>query len=152
MTDHDDRELFEGLGAAWRNQPVPQPGGDLVATDAVTQRTVQWLAAAWAAQAVPPVRLPARITRRHARTAWRVSWRPLAAAAVLILILTVPLMQREPGPTPVDHGTPPPVVAANPLSPPQTPTVTADGLELRSGPVRLLLLSKTTTTTIEEPR
>ena len=75
MTDRDARareqDLIGRLAAAWRNQTVPQPGGELAAQDAATRRTVQWLATAWAGQPVPPVRLPAPVCRissvgRHA--------------------------------------------------------------------------------------
>jgi hypothetical protein len=157
MTDHErDAELFGQLGAAWRNQPVPSIGGDVSAQDAVTQRTVKWLALGWANLPVPAARLPARISRRRFATAWRTTWPTLAAAAVLVLMLTVPLLQREGRGTRTDSELPPSGTAegrTSPITGPTSPVAhVGSGMELRSGPVRLLLLNPTITPPIEDAR
>jgi hypothetical protein len=169
MTDPRDeareRDLIGQLSAAWQGLPTPPIGGELDKQDAATQRTVQWLAAAWTRLPVPPVRLPDRATAFRPRGTWRASWhtgwRP-AAAALLLLALTLPLLLRRTAPGSARRGpiakAPSPAAPARPAHPIgrlATASLIAEArpeLALRSGPVRLLLVNPTNSKPSEDER
>jgi hypothetical protein len=133
----DDREgAFDHFGGAWRSLDPPAPDDGPEPRDPVTRRAVSWLAAAWhmvpvpAVPAVPAVGT-ARPVRHHVRRA--------AAAAILISASALAWNEwhrREAlAPPPASPATGPPpasVVLAGP-----------DRIEVRSGDVRLILLTST---------
>ncbi len=157
MSDPGD-PLDEAM-AAFRAAPAPAPVRELFAEAEATRRVVAWLSAALAAQSPPAARPAAAVLRRAARPRWRLlSGRPaLAAAAVLLLLLGAALWLADGDrrsavtpPAPVASGEPPSAPAPAepaPLAPasaedrpaPGLVAVSEGRLELRSGPVRLLL-------------
>jgi hypothetical protein len=167
------RDPLDDLARAFRDWPAPAATRDLPDEDEATRGTVAWMAAALRAQAPSPAaaappRAPWR--RAPAPARWRLrDWRPLAAAAVLLLLLGGPLLlvtDRGPRPAPplADAGPavpqPAPDGPAAPL-PPEPVMATEPGLvvavdrqriELRSGPVHLLLLTRSRPDPTEEPR
>ena len=131
-SERDDLPL-EGLRNAWQNLTPPPPADGIEESDPETRAVVGWMRAAFESVETPPV--PVFALRRSRRRA-RLLPMPLAAAAsALIAVGLWGLMHRgqrpeEPGPialrTPAAEA---PVIAA--LGP--------DHIEMRSGPVRLVL-------------
>jgi hypothetical protein len=180
MTDEprEPDEVLDALGRAFRELPAPAPARELGAEDEATRRAVAWMAEAWQAQSPASSAPPAAIFARSARPVLRrvrPLWRPLAAAAAVLLLLGGGLLLAErlgqpraatrPEPT-VAHAPPidipaPQVPAPEPAPPDITPPATSasgvvavaeDHLELRSGPVRMLLFLKPTTSNSENLR
>ena len=160
MKPDDDplRELSEAFGAL----PAPPPTRELGDEDAATRRAVAWMAAALAAQQPASDGLAALQARRAAPLR-RWAWRPLAAAALLLVLLGGPILlavrasraRPAAGPPTLAIAPPGPVtapptapVAAPPPTAPVAPApprpvlvaVAEHRLEARSGPVHLLLV------------
>ena len=158
-----DEEPLHEFAEAFGALPAPPATRELSAEDEATRRAVEWMRAALDAQQ------PARdgLSELHARRAARLrpfAWRPLAAAAVLLVLLGGPLWLVLRGErAPLDTGeaplaVAPPIVAPPsiapadiaPIAPPTNAPATASpsglvavsehALELRSGPVHLLLV------------
>ncbi len=154
---------LDDLSRAFRDWPAPYATRELTDEDQATRRSVAWLAVALQAQSPQTAAPPEALLQRASPAGpWRLlrAGRPLAAAAVLLALLGGPLLLlSEPAPSPappatvVDERTPP--APAAPDAGPVAGLVVAasrERIELRSGPVRLLLLSRDNTTPREEPR
>ena len=165
MSDLHDEPLGD-LRRAWREVSAPRPADDAAELDERTRAVVLALRSAWHALPVPaaprdrartPQRpVPAHPPRRAWRDARRGAFRRLAAAAVLLVAaLGVALAWRaRRGESPVrelpresvaTRPDPEPASSAPPSASARVARATpaaigADHLELRSGPVRLLLL------------
>lgn len=162
MTRPNEHESWQQLlGQAWDEHTPGEATPELTRSDAATRATVDWLAAAWEAHPAPAVEPPealrraalgrARARRPRLAPILRVrTWQRHAAAAVLLLGLAAvlqlgalrhfgvqpPLDAPGPGVTPRD-----PVPA--PRADPRLVAVAADHIEMRSGPVRLMLFTNT---------
>jgi len=137
------------LRAAWREGPEPASDRPLAEEDLHTRLAVDWMRQAWLALPVPAASAP-RVPAATRSIRWR-----FAAAAALLLALGLPLAigaWRRTHRTAASAAPPAPV--AGPLAPtaptaPAVPPETAativaideHHLELRSGPVRLYLLT-----------
>ncbi len=153
-------DALDALVRAFRELPAPPPARELDAEDEATRRAVAWMAAAFGAQSPASSAPPAAILARTARPAPRRehrAWRPLAAAAAVLVLLGGGLVLadrvlRPRAATPPDAPlaqVPPAEIPAPDIAPPDiTPpaarasgvvAVAEDHLELRSGPVRMLL-------------
>ena len=141
------------LASAWAALTPPTRPEALGDQDAATRAAVSRLRASWDRVTPPATVVPPGLAARRRRDLRPVPlrvWRPLAAAALLAVVLAGPLLlapDAPPRPAPdfdadtlavVSPDTPPQTVAH---STPQVVRATADALELRSGPVRLLLLT-----------
>ena len=143
--DGSDLPLDE-LRRAWERLETPRPEPELEDCDPRTRAAVAWMQAAWSRVEAPAPRVPL------ARPALRPQpWMlPLAAAAGVLLALAVvfALQRLGVGVRPADVDTP---IAAQPASqgaPAPRPddavelaALAPDRVELRSGPVRLILLT-----------
>jgi len=156
-------DWIEELRAAWRDEPAPASDRPLAEEDTQTRLAVEWLRQAWLALPVPVASAPRVVTAAiRPRARWR-----YAAAAALLLALGVPLAvgawrrahrpAAQPAPvataesaesagpvaTAVSPEAPaPPVTPAEPTAPVATiVAIDEHHLELRSGPVRLYLLT-----------
>jgi hypothetical protein len=124
---------LEVLAAAWNQLSPAPPTDDLEQTDPLTRASVDWMQRSFRELIVPAGCVPITPTRRVLSLAFR----PLAAAAVLLMLLGGPFLIDRPVITP----------AGDPaLTLPSEPTLIiaaadAHHLELRSGPVRLILLT-----------
>jgi hypothetical protein len=153
VSDEHDVAWLAGLQSAWRSIPPPDPTAPVDAPDAETRASVEWLSAAWraaASHAPAPSTLPARLRARllRRRAAAIAPW--LAAAAALVLGITwFARSERTPSP-PIELASEHSATVEPPLAPrsagpesgePKLVTLTADRMELRSGPVRLILFT-----------
>ena len=153
----EDFDPLEDLREAWQSLEAPEPADELDAADARTREVVAWLRAAW--RTVEPARQPrvpagASILRpRFGRPALL-----RLAAAALILALGAAVFWRPgaeaPG-RPGEDEPAEPVVADGPGGPvpeviPEQPvpegrvqlaSLSSEHIEMRSGPVRLILLT-----------
>ncbi len=164
-----DGDPLDALASLWSSLAPPARTDDLEREDELTRASVAWMRTAWEALELPAASDAETTTRAagdvltlHAhpqrpavdtRTApvRSMSWRPLAAAAVLLLSLAGPLLLLSPaGPTTDGSAFDPRVTThhdGGEPAPQHGPIVTradAHRLELRSGPVRLVLLTNTT--------
>ena len=145
--DRDDDALIEALRGAWQGSVPPSPSRALGEEDPLTQRAVAWTRAAWLALPVPAARAPVApisvLPRRRGRAV-------AAAAALLVavgLAWLVAVSRRESapqldGPVATEAPAPPEPPA---LPEPPAPTIVAvddHRIELRSGPVRLYLITE----------
>lgn len=149
MVDREPDDLpLDELRRAWRGLASPLPAEELDDCDAGTRASVEWMQAAWSSLEVPEPRVPHSRPQLAPQFAWQRSPRralesalPYAAAAALLVTLwfagSEQSLQR------------PEQVARSqteaPLNPsdyegPQLAALSSDHLELRSGPVRLILL------------
>jgi len=119
------------LRAAWcLQQParsVDETGED--GMDPSTRRAVEWLRAAWREAPVPAPRLPSRAVVRRRPAAWLDRGAALAAAVLLALLLYSVVERESP---------------RSPSEAPRGPHVAAigdDRIELRSGPVTLVIVT-----------
>lgn len=130
-------EALPELGALYRRLQPPQPADELAEADAETVRAVEWVRAAYRGLAVPPRALP-RTTPRVRRLPRVLALAAAAAALVLGAAalwrrLARPVASTEPG-----RVAQAPAPAANDGV--EILAVLPDRLELRAGPVRLVLL------------
>jgi hypothetical protein len=147
-----DELPLDELREAWRSQSPAEPADELEEADPKTRATVAWMRAAWQALEVPEPRLPAPRRARFVRLRPRLVPLVLAAAAAVLVMLGVYLakdasdVQRMPEQeTRLAQG-------EGPSEPLQRTTEVAssadiaylgdDRMELRSGPVRLVLLTR----------
>jgi len=146
-----DPELMK-LHAAWRAMTPPDPTAGLESPDPRTAATLDWMRAAWSASApAAPPALPWRLRLQLARRRAAPSAPWLAAAAAVIAAIA--LFVRDGARDRVREATTPPCVELatepNPAPPradpevdaPKLVSLTADRMELRSGPVRLILFN-----------
>jgi len=142
MSASDDplRELAEAFGAL----PAPSPTRELADEDEETRRAVTWMREALAAQR------PARdgLRELHARRAAAqrpFAWRPLAAAAVLLVLLGGPAwLALHFGRAPADFTagrTPPVAVVPSDAAPPALTPPAVTPAEAHAGPVGLVAVS-----------
>lgn len=148
MTDErpDDGLPLDELRRAWAAAEPPPPDPDLDQADASTRAAVAWMQAAWSRVEAPvPV---APLALRARRSGWRRWAQPLAAAAGVLLALSAALWLQRSGPAVrpggVDTETTAQIEGPAPTRPDTDVEVAAlapDRVELRSGPVRLILLT-----------
>lgn len=171
--DEPQDEWLEALRGAWQHGPAPAPDRSLADEDATTQAAVRWVRDAWLALPVPAAQAPRPAPHAAPPLVVHPRWRRVAVAAALLLALGVPLLvfaarraaesrthggrlaAEETGPPPaVAPGPqpPPPPAAATPEPGPQVAAVDEHHLELRSGPVRLYLITDSPPSTDEVPR
>jgi hypothetical protein len=164
-----DDEL-EALRAAWEWLEAPEPDRALDEPDEATRAAVEWMRSAWAALEPPPVEVPAPSASRVEPSAQR-RWPMLGALAALLAalvaaglwaglerpaqrgtravvgVLTGPSVEPEASGAlePADE-----LDASSPAaredarsSAVQVAALSEDQMELRSGPVRLILLTNT---------
>ena len=162
-------EGLERLRSAWRGVAPRELPDELDDADALTQRTVEWMRAAWEGLEVPECRVsrppsPAQLAAPSIRSVrsrpHRLRVLSLAAAVILALFLAFalnrlqrsldparPLIERGEG-TGLPVARPEPAGSALPDLPDlpdlsggaQVASVSPEHIELRSGPVRLILL------------
>jgi len=155
-------DVLDALARAFRELPAPAPARELAAEDEATRRAVAWMAAAFRAQSPASSAPPAEILARTARPTPRRTWRPLAAAAAVLVLLGGALVlaehvlqprvaTRPDAPVAQAPDIEIPAPAITPAAPDITPPASSpsgivaaaeDHLELRSGPVRMLLFLK----------
>jgi len=138
-----DEEPLREFAEAFGSLPAPPSTRALPAEDEATRRAVEWMRTALEAQQ------PAGdgLSDLHARRAARLrpfAWRPLAAAAVLLVLLGGPAWlvlrgERASLETDVAPTAPTASLPGTP-SPSGLVAVSEHALELRSGPVHLLLV------------
>lgn len=134
MDDPRD-DALELLQRAWGELPTPPAHRDLEDEDDTTRAAVSWARDAFAALEPPaPVQRLRPVSRpRAARPS---TWRRHAAAAAVLLSLALALRSRPEGgvavpiPEPTDVG-------------PRLVAVADDQVVMRSGPVRLVLITST---------
>ncbi len=143
MSERDENEsdaLPEDLRRLYASLRPPPLADDAAEADPETARTVQWMRDAWHGLEIPPARVP-RVTRRAPRRLRRLRFALLAAAAGLLLAAGAALWRGLAGA--------PPDPAARLAEGPALPdadrvevlAALPDRVELRSGPVRLVLLT-----------
>ena len=144
-----DEELFRGLRAAYRGLPVPDSTATAdVATEAVCER----LREAYGRLAIPPVSQGALLPRSSSPFRREETRRalPLSMAAAVLAALGAGLWRIGGAPILTEHP------GVEPDAGVEIAAVTSDRLELRSGRVRLVLLTNPTgenpVGTTEEPR
>lgn len=135
-----ERDPLDELRAAWRAMAPPDPTASVDARDEPTRAAVAWMRSAWAAAAPPPTSaLPWRVRLRIARPRV-VRALPWVAAAAALVVCTA-LLGRG-GRTEHDAAPVPELVARpEPIAKPELVSLSADRMELRSGPVRLILFT-----------
>jgi len=141
----DREERLRELEAAWRSLPLPPPNRELEDEDPATRQAVEWMRSAWVSLEIP--RAPAPPVPMRARRRW--PSRLARIAAVLVLALGALLLARSisaPDETEIARTPPTNDTEARQGPDPPPPAVallaaTADRIELRSGPVRLVLLT-----------
>jgi len=140
-------ELSALLTSAWHEQPAPEATPSLAQSDAETRAAVDWLQRSWTQLDAPALgEVPRALRRRVAqRRAPVLAWRRHAAAAALLLAVGLALRFSASWSTHVPRADASPPVAARPsvAGGPQLVSAGPGRLELRSGPVRLLLLEPT---------
>ena len=140
----EPRDPLEALGEAWRSLEPPAPADGLADCDPLTRASVEWLRDAW--QRLEPQR-PVALPARSSPNPWRQAVAPLAvAAAVLAVLAGSAWWGTRPGPEPAPRvadldptpfaGSVLPLGAGAGVS-----HVASDRIELRSGNVRLVLLT-----------
>ncbi len=139
-------DAIETLGALWSQLQPPARGAALSAQDDATRSAVAWMQNGYAAlQPLTPSTVARQHMARRPRRSRRPAGRSLAAAAVLAVLLGGTLALNGLRTAPVDRGPPRPddSVAVAPAAPAAAVVSGADAehLELRSGPVRLILLT-----------
>ena len=147
-----ERELpgSDELRALYRRLAPPPLADDVAEADAETARVVRWVQGAY--RGLEPARASVPLllarTRRPARFGPRAR---LAAAAAVLLVAGAALWRALSGSSPAPA---PERVAQSPSGPGsavEVIDVRPDGLELRSGPVRLLLLEPPPSEPTDEP-
>lgn len=143
MSERDPLDPLEELAAQWRRLEPPDATAAVDAPDDATRAAIGWMREAWraAAPAAPrdlPWKLRARLLRRRA-----LPW--LAAAAAIVAVAFLLSRAGEPGGRSL--GRPDPVRVAAQVPSHRSFDCAPDRIELRSGPVRLILFTNTTPTT-----
>jgi len=165
VAERDDDAPLDELRAAWRSLAPDNPAERVDAPDSETRATLDWLRAAWQATAsdaptAPPLQLPwrLRLTAARRRLLPLAPW--LAAAGLLVALLreftapyaapTAPsrgdlVVDASPDAAPVAAG-PTVVHVPDPIAFPDVIPLTAvdaHRMEMRRGPVRLILVLPT---------
>jgi hypothetical protein len=135
-----ERDPLDELAARWRRLEPPDPTAAIDGPDAATRAAIGWMRDAWraATPAAPralPWRLRARLLRRTA-----LPW--LAAAAAIVAVAFLLSRAGDPGRRPTGRPDPVRVAAQEPSL--RSFACAPDRIELRSGPVRLILFTTTT--------
>lgn len=156
MSD-EDLDPIETLRDAWMRLDAPEPSTDLSKCDPETARTVRWLQDAWATVEVPAVPVfRAAPAPKHGRRAAIVAVAAAAAVIAIVAIRASDTGRRLPlgrGPA-RDAVAEAKEVRREPDRLPPQPERTAasvavgevrDEIALRSGPVRLVLVTATET-------
>ncbi len=138
-------ELLDDLRGVWKAKrpatSVDELGEDLGGQDLRSQRAIGWMRSAWREMEIPEPRVPTgRVLRpRFARAINVVA--SLAAALLLALLAYSVAMKQDP------------VAPLAPTEPPRGPHVAAIGdnhIELRSGPVTLILVTSEAVSGLDE--
>ena len=144
-----DDPWIDDLRRAWRELEPRPAAEDLELEDDETRARVEWMRAAWSSLDVPEPRLPLATSARPASTAgtrassggWPTRYRRLATAAAILLIA---LWFSRTEQSPQRSGEQARPVDGRPITPgdegPQLAALSSNRVELRSGPVRLILL------------
>ena len=153
MSDELDLPSSDELRALYRRlQPPPLPD-DLAAADPETARAVRWMQGAWRGLVVPRTVVPSRLTRPRLFLSRGRRARIAAVAAAVLLLGGAALWRLSSG---IGPGSIPARVAQIPSEGPlhavELIDVGPDRIELRSGPVRLLLLDPPPEPADEPPR
>ena len=140
--ERGDLSLDE-LRRAWRGLAPEDPADDLGLADARTRATVDWMRAAWSSVEAPAPPVHSLPAPRQRIPVLRLA-AGLAAAAAVLLSLWFSL-QRPAGPARSrDEGGPIAAVETPGARPapegPRLASISSEHIELRSGPVRLILL------------
>ena len=140
--------LPEELRALYRRLEPPALADDAAEGDPETARVVQWMRSAWSGLEVPPARMPL-VPLRSAR-APRIRFALAAAAAVLLVAAAAwRVLESNPPSAPA-----PRVAEGHAAARDEGVELLAalpDQVELRSGPVRLVLLGPPPTDSVEDP-
>jgi len=151
MSDELDLPPDE-LRALYRRLQPPPLADDLAAADLETARVVRWMQGAWSGLA-PRTPVPSGLTRPRGSVP-HVPRARIAAAAAAVLLLAGAVLWRLSSTT--DQGSAPARVAQATAGEPERSIevidVRPDQIELRSGPVRLLLLDPPSAFSDEPPR
>jgi hypothetical protein len=165
--DGRDGDELEPLRRAWEELRAPEPAPERSPADAAEHAALEWVRAAWERVAPPaPARLSARgpMPRPVPAPERRWAWIAAAAAAGIagLWLALAPtgegprgtpsapepgIARREPPPSPLESGEgPSAVLEEQPTAPGKVEVahVTSDRMELRSGSVRLILLTGST--------
>lgn len=159
MAESRDDLPLEELREAWRaarpRSHDADAGDGQEPQDASTRAVVDWMRAAWGtleASAAPVPRVPPPSTGRLLalpRRRWRVA-AALAAGLLAVAAVGAFLQRSGDGVRPEDEHAPrvadagPPASAGSPADGPQVVSLGPDHLEMRSGPVRLILFQEPT--------
>lgn len=144
-------ELAAELRALYRRLEPSPSADELIGAAPETARVVHWMQGVWNTLEAPPARVPRAIPLRRSERRF-VRRTLLAAAAVLLLLAGAALWHAlatrvEPARIPRVAQAPPPA----PASGVEVLDVRPDQVELRSGPVRLVLLDPPPPKTSSEP-
>jgi hypothetical protein len=134
-----DQDPLDALRHAWQSMPAPTPE-DLLAADRDTERVVDWLRAAWIFLPEPTVVVPSRrplALRTRAIPLLRAAAVLLIGATLIIFAFRMGSTSSPVGPTPEDE---PPFSVPSPPPAVEVTDLRSDRIELRSGPVRLILV------------
>ncbi|HVS11539.1 MAG TPA: hypothetical protein VMS76_16845, partial [Planctomycetota bacterium] len=141
MDERDDRDPLEALRAAWRRVEPADPGSLAERElDGATRAVIQRLRRAYALAAPEPAALPWRVRLRAHRRALR-----RVAVAALVLALAALATRELAKPSGSQLPSEPAPIAAEPAAAAEAgvllASLTPECMELRSGPVRLILLT-----------
>lgn len=163
--ERDEDDSFRALGQVWRELPAPSAPQERQEADPRERAFLESLRAAWATLPVPPVPLDLLEAQRRVPAPgqaqpWARRLRLVAAAAAAILVAHLATdFPNHDGATgsapdsPTDVAQGPSAASAGDLEPSSTSdsertvttqvaaVLTDNGIEMRSGPVRLLLLA-----------
>jgi len=149
VRDEPERDLpLDELRGIWRGLEPEPPPEDLAASDPHTRAAVEWMRAAWAGLPVPQPRVPLPGRPARPRHVLRLAAGLAAAAAALALLWPTGVEQSvqrsddrarsEAGDTARRASVEAPARLG--AEAPQLASLGPDHVELRSGPVRLILL------------
>jgi len=144
--ERDDAGAADELRALYERLQPPPLADEAGESDPTTAEVVAWMRGAWQRIEPPRVAVPRPAVPLPSRRRTRSSSFALAAAAALVLLAGAAAYLRALRPA----SAPPPNVAEQPASGVEILAVLPDRIELRSGPVRLVLLAPTPTETTSE--
>jgi hypothetical protein len=145
VTELEPDEPIPELRALYRGLRPAEPADELAETAPETERVVRWAQGAWRALPVPAMALPRR--RAPARRSHARRW--VLAAAGLLALLTLAWRLRPRTTEPARRAELGAFSAPEPRV--EILELTPERVELRSGPVRLVLLGPPTPAPTDDP-